>query len=199
MNKERIILPAPHIVGAKSLPEALSLRCSTRECATRSIDVQTLSNLLWAANGINRPEESRRTAPSALNCQDIDLYVFLPEGVYLYEHETHSLHLKREGDYRKLIAGKPSPARSQEYAASFPCTILMVSDLTRFQMGISESVRSWGYIDAGIVTENICLFCAATGLHTVPRVSMEKEAIIQLLHLGEEQIPVINTPVGFGE
>ena len=199
MNKERIILPTPHIVGAKSVPEALSLRHSVRECASRSMDFQTLSNLLWAANGVNRPEENRRTAPSALNCQDIDLYVFLPEGVYLYEYATHSLRLKVEGDYRKLIAGKPSPARTQEYAASFPCTVLMVPDLTRFQMGNSESVRSWGYIDAGIVTENICLFCAATGLCTVPRVSMEKEAIIQLLHLRDDQIPVINTPVGFGE
>lgn len=197
MSKERIILPAPHIVGAKSVAEALWLRKSGRECSLRALSLQDLSNILWAANGINRTDEGRRTAPSALNVQDICLYVFLPEGVYLYESATHSLSLKADGDQRHIIAGKPSPARSQEYAADFPATLLMVSDLERFEMPIDDSIRQMAAIDAGIVSENISLFCASVGFITVPRVSMDKAAISQLLHLQETQIPIINNPIGY--
>lgn len=200
MSKERIILPAPHIVGSKSVAEALWLRKSARECSFRSLSLQDLSNVLWAANGVNRPEEERRTAPSALNVQDVRIFVFLPEGVYLYEPVTHSLSLKVEGDYRKIIAGKPSPARSQEYAADFPVTLLMVSDLECFGMPVDENVRQMAAIDAGIVSENISLFCASAGLITVPRVSMDKKAIIQLLGLSADmQLPIINNPVGYGK
>lgn len=200
MSKERIILPAPHIVGAKSVAEALWLRKSERECSMRALSLQDLSNVLWAANGVNRPEEERRTAPSALNVQDVRVYVFLPEGVYLYEPVTHSLSLKVEEDHRKIIAGNPSPARSQEYAADFPVTLLMVSDMERFGMPIDENVRQMAAIDAGIVSENISLFCASIGLVTVPRVSMDKDAVIQLLKLrADTQIPIINNPIGYGK
>lgn len=197
MSKERIILPAPHIVGAKSVTEALWNRKSERECSLRALGLQDLSNVLWAANGVNRPDERRRTAPSALNVQDICIYVFIQEGVYLYEPVTHSLSLKAEGDQRTIIAGKPSPARSQEYAADFPAILLMVSDLRRFEMPVDDSVREMAAIDAGIVSENVALFCAAMGFVTVPRVSMDKEAIIRTLNLTETQIPLINNPVAY--
>lgn len=197
MSKERIILPTPHIVGAKSVAEALWLRKAERECALRALSLQDMSNLLWAANGINRPDEGRRTAPSALNVQDIRIYVFLPEGVYLYEPITHSLVLKAEGDHRTAITGKPSPARSQEYAADFPVTLLMVSDLERFGMPIDENIRQMAAIDAGIVSENVSLFCASTNLITVPRVSMNKPVIRQLLNFSDTQVPLINNPVGY--
>lgn len=197
MSKERIILPAPHIVGSKSVVEALWLRKSERECSLRALSLQDLSNVLWAANGVNRQDEGRRTAPSALNVQDICIYVFIREGVYLYEPVTHSLSLKVDGDRRSIIAGKPSPARSQEYAADFPLILLMVSDLRRFDMPADESVLQMAAIDGGIVSENISLFCASMGLVTVPRVSMDKEAIVKALKLTETQIPVINNPVGY--
>lgn len=197
MSKERIILPAPHIVGAKSVTEALWLRKSERECSLRALSLQDLSNVLWAANGVNRQSDSRRTAPSALNVQDISVYVFIEEGVYLYEPVTHTLSLKVDGDQRTLITGKPSPARSQEYAADFPSILLMVSDLQRFEMPVSESVREMAAIDAGIVSENIALFCAAMGFVTVPRVSMNKDEIIKALNLADTQIPLINNPVGY--
>lgn len=197
MSKERIILPTPHIVGAKSVAEALWLRKSERESSLRALSLQDMSNILWAANGINRSNEGRRTAPSALNVQDICVYVFLPEGIYLYEPVTHSLSLKVEGDHRKVIAGLPSPARSQEYAADFPMTLLMVSDLERFGMPIDDNVRQMAAIDAGIVSENISLFCASVGFITVPRVSMDKSAIIELLEFSDTQIPMINNPVGY--
>lgn len=197
MSKERIILPTPHIVGAKSVAEALWLRKSERECSFRALGLQDLSNLLWAANGINRTDEGRRTAPSALNVQDIRIYVFLPEDVYLYEPVTHSLSLKADGDQRCIIAGKPSPAHSQEYAANFPLILLMVSDLERFEMPVDDNIRQMAAIDAGIVSENISLFCSSVGFVTVPRVSMDKPAIIHLLNLPSTQIPVINNPVGY--
>ena len=197
MSKERIILPAPHIVGAKSVTEALWLRKSERESSLRALSLQDLSNVLWAANGVNRQNEGRRTAPSALNVQDISIYVFLKEGVYLYEPVTHSLSLKVDGDQRNIITGKPSPARSQDYAADFPLTLLMVSDLQKFVMPVDEAVRQMAAIDAGIVSENIALFCASMGFVTVPRVSMDKEAVAKALNLTDLQLPLINNPVGY--
>lgn len=197
MSKERIILPAPHIVGAKSVTEALWLRKSKRESSLRALSLQDLSNVLWAANGVNRQNEGRRTAPSALNVQDISIYVFLKEGVYLYEPVTHSLSLKVDGDQRNIITGKPSPARSQDYAADFPLTLLMVSDLQKFGMPVDEAVRQMAAIDAGIVSENIALFCASMGFVTVPRVSMDKEAVAKALNLTDLQLPLINNPVGY--
>lgn len=197
MSKERIILPAPHIVGAKSVTEALWLRKSERESSLRALSLQDLSNVLWAANGVNRQNEGRRTAPSALNVQDISIYVFLKEGVYLYEPVTHSLSLKVDGDQRNIITGKPSPARSQDYAADFPLTLLMVSDLQKFGMPVDEAVRQMAAIDAGIVSENIALFCASMGFVTVPRVSMDKEAVAKALNLTDLQLPLINNPVGY--
>lgn len=197
MNKDHIILPKPHLTGTKSVAEALQLRKTERECSPKPLAWQDISNLLWAANGINRPEDGRRTAPSALNVQDIQLYAFLAEGVYLYEPATHSLILKADGDHRKAIAGPPSPARSQEYAAEFPLTLLMVSDMERFGMSIDDNVRQMAAIDAGIVSENISLFCASSSLITVPRVSMDKQAVNRLLELSETQVPIINNPVGY--
>lgn len=197
MSKERMILPVPHIVGSTSVAEALWLRKSERECSSRALSLQDLSNVLWAANGINRPDEGRRTAASALNVQDIDVYVFMMEGVYKYEPVTHSMVLKAEGDHRTIIAGQPSPARSQEYAADFPVTLLMISDLARFGGRVDNDIRQMAAIDAGIVSENISLFCAAAGFVTVPRVSMDKTAITELLKLPDTQIPLVNNPVGY--
>ncbi len=113
---------------------ALAQRASVREFDTPSIGHRDLSDLLWAANGINRSEEGKRTAASALNAQDIDAYVVLKSAVYHYDAHNHLLELVVEGDYRDVIAGR------QEGIEKAPLILLLVSDISRFSRG-EESQR----------------------------------------------------------
>ena len=100
-----IKLPQPNLNRAGSVMKALSERHSTREFAQKALSLADLSDLLWAANGINRKDSGKRTAPSALNKQDVDVYVVLPEGSYLYDAKSHVLNLVAEGDHRDAVAG----------------------------------------------------------------------------------------------
>ena len=193
---KEVKLPAPDRTRGISVMEAFAARKSVRECATKEITLQDLSDVLWAANGVNRPAEGRRTAPSALNVQDIDIYAFTAEGVYLYRPKEHALTLVREGDHRNVLAGPPSPARTQDYVARFPLILLYVSELSRFGME-GEQVKQMAAMDAGIVSENVNIFCAGTGLCTVTRASMDREGVIALLGLTDRQLPLLNNPVGY--
>ena len=105
--------------------KALSDRHSDREYAAKELSLQDLSDLLWAANGINRPD-GKRTAPSALNKQDIDIYVIMKEGAYLYDAKANSLQPIAKGDHRAAVAG------SQDFVKSAPVSLVLVSDLSRF-------------------------------------------------------------------
>ncbi|MDZ7263351.1 MAG: SagB/ThcOx family dehydrogenase [candidate division KSB1 bacterium] len=205
---------------------ALSVRASAREWSDQELSLQDLSDLLWAANGINRPDEKKRTAPSALNAQDIDLYVFMKNGVYLYNAQNHELDMIASGDYRSQIMmvrpplppgppGTPPPVPPATSAAAKsdslkrvtapqpaqlpnpPIQIILVSDADRFRFGSPELRYEWGAMDAGIVSQNISLFCAATGLKTRPKASMDKEKIRVLLKLKDSQHIFLNHPVGY--
>ena len=112
-----IKLPKPNLNRTGTVMKALSERHSTREFASKA---------LWAANGINRSDSGKRTAPSALNKQDVDVYVVLPEGSYLYDAKNHQLNLIAEGDYRGAVAG------GQAFVISAPVSLVLVSDLSRF-------------------------------------------------------------------
>lgn len=189
-------LPEPDKARGTSVMQALADRVSVRECSPEELSLKDLSDVLWAANGINRPEEGRRTAPSALNKQDIDIYVFTAEGVYAYLPGTHALKPVAEGDHRDVLAGPPSPARTQDFVKDFPVILLFVSDLSRFGME-GERVKLMAAMDAGIVSENVNLFCASVGLCTVPRASMDEAGVRRLLQLESHRIPMLNNPVGY--
>lgn len=195
-KNEDIYLPEPHKDRGCSVMRALAERISMRECLEKDLNLNDISDLLWAANGINRDKDGRRTAPSALNKQDIDIYVFTDEAVYLYNPIGHSLVFMKDGDYRYALAGPPSPARSQDFAKDFPLILLYVSDLSRFEME-GDKVRLMAALDAGIVSQNVNLFCSAVKLATVPRVSMDLEAVKEILQLSDNQIPIMNNPVGY--
>lgn len=195
-NLKEIALPAPDKNRGTSVMKALADRQSVRECADKELSLNDLSDAIWAANGINRPAEGKRTAPSALNKQDIDIYVFNAQGVYLYQPEAHKLKPLLAGDHRKALAGPPSPARTQDYVAEFPVILLFVSDLSRFGQ-VNDVTRMMAAMDAGIVSENVNLFCAATGLCTVPRASMDMPAVRKLLQLNDTQIALLNNPIGY--
>lgn len=186
-------LNRPDLNRGVNVMKAFSDRHSDREFATRELSLQDLSDLLWAANGVNRPGDGKRTAPSALNKQDVDIYVFLAKGVYLYDASKHVLKLVAEGDHRSAVAG------GQDFVKQAPVSLVYVSDLSRFGMGMDERVKLMGAMDAGIVSQNVNLFCAGVGLSTVPRASMDQAALRKLLKLSDTQVPMMNNPVGYSK
>lgn len=164
-----IALPKPDTDGGKSVLASLWVRKTTRNCSPKSLPPQMLSNLLWAAFGVNRPRGSfgkvGRTAASASNSQEIDLYVALPEGVYRYDAVPHRLAPVVAGDFR---------ARSgRGAAATAPVNIFFVVDLTRYDTGPGQPDRSIGdpgvqkgyyCVATGLIAANIYLFAASQGL-----------------------------------
>jgi hypothetical protein len=170
-----------------SLMEALDVRASVREWSAEKLLLQDLSDLLWAANGINRPAEGKRTASSAQNAQDIDIYAFMDDGIYLYDAQKHVLNQVIGGDYRAL-SGKTDA----------PVTLVLITDISKFR-GNNDSLKiGWADMDAGIVSQNISLFCAATGMKTRPKAGFPGAARIrELLKLKDTQYILLNHPVGY--
>ena len=170
--------------------KALSDRESVREYDVKELSLQDISDLLWAANGINRPD-GRRTAPSANNRQEIDVYVVNKEGTYLYDAATNTLKGLTKGDFRKAVAA------SQDFAATAPVCIVLVANLEKLGDPASENTRITAGMDAGIVSQNINIFCASAGLATVPRGTMNKDELKTVLKLSDSQSLMLNNPVGF--
>ena len=167
-----IQLNDPDTQRGDAVMTALKNRKSTREFSTKELSLKDLSDLCWAANGINRPESGKRTAPSAMNKQDIKVSVCTADGSYLYNPQKNTLEPVSSGDVRPLKA---------------PVCLILVSDTS----------SDWGAMDAGIVSQNISLFCAGTGMATVPRGSMDKAALKKALKLTGDQTPFLNHPVGY--
>ncbi len=185
-----IQLPAPDM-SEKSLPvvEALATRHSVRSYEQTELSLQQLSNLCWAAFGMSR-DDNHRTAPTAMNKQEVRLFVFNKDGVYEYLAKENMLQFKAEGDQRQLIAGR------QTFVLDAPVSLLMVVDFDIFGKRDDHSMQMV-CVDAGNVSQNINLYCQSVGLATVPRGTMDTDGIKKLLGLGENQIPVMNNPVGF--
>ena len=174
-----------------SLMQALSDRASQREFSDKQLSLEDLSSLLWAANGVNR-EDGKRTAPSAVNAQDIDIYVCMASGAYLYDAKQSHLTRITTEDLRPAVCGK-QPMEA-------PVFLVMVADISRYPEGLASQrqlVESFACMDAGYVSGNIGLYCAAAKLATVPRASMDKEALTKALNLKDTQILILNNPVGY--
>ena len=184
-----MMLPNPPRKAPLGFMQALQERKSCRDFSERPLSDVDLAGILWAADGINRKEEKKRTAPSAMNRQEIDLYVLLPHAAYKYEAEMNALNPVAEGDFRPLAAGK------QEFVNKAPVVVVIAADMDRFGSNDEQS-RMMAAVDAGIVSQNINLFCAANGLGTVTRASMDSEALSKALGLNPGQILILNNPVG---
>lgn len=189
-----IPLLQPSKTGGLSIMETLWNRHSDREFSERMLSDQDLSDLLFAASGVNRLEDGKLTAPSALNTQEIDLYLFTKEGVFKYIPNGHQLQKVTDGDNRKLIAG--TPEFSQDFVMEAPVNLLTVANPQKFER-LSEMANMMAITDAGIMSENVCLFCAGRGLSVVPRATMDRDAISKLLNLTKEAILVLNLPIGY--
>jgi SagB-type dehydrogenase family enzyme len=169
--------------------EAFAARRSSRDFDTsRSLDLQTLSNLLWAAWGINRTKG--RTAPSSHNRQEIDLYVFLSSGVYRYNQIDHSLEMLFEEDMRAATGTQPFVGRA-------PVEIALISNTSKITGKTPQGVIESTYADTGFICQNIYIFCASEGLGTVARALVPKEELAAKLCLAPDQIITLVQTVGY--
>jgi nitroreductase len=183
-----VALPPPQTDGGMPLMNALKLRASSRAFASDPLPRQTLSNLLWAAWGVNRPQEGKRTAPSARNWQEIDVLVVDATGAYLYDAKAHSLAPIVAGDLR-------ASAGTQDFVKDAPVTLVMVADTSRMQGGPDAQLMA--YADAAFIAQNAYLFCASEGLAVVVRASVDRPALAKALRLRENQMIVLAQTVGF--
>ena len=189
-NLQDIKLNEPSKSRGSTFMKALSDRQSIREFDTRDLSLQDLSDLLWAANGVNR-EDGKRTAPSAMNRQEIDVYVINKDGAYLYDAATHTLKGVTVGDFRKAVAA------SQDFVVTAPVCLVLVANLEKLGDPASENTRLTAAMDGGIVNQNINIFCAAVGLVTVPRGTMDQAELKKALKLSDTQLLILNNPVGY--
>jgi nitroreductase len=184
---DSIMLPQPQITIGKPLMQALMERKSSRVYDSRPLSLQDLSNLLWAGFGINRTGKGGRTAPSAMNRQEIDLYAVLPAGAYRYDAKANVLRLAAGGDLREYTG-------TQGFAATAPCTIVFIVDSER---EAGKGGRSWAEVDAAYISENIYLYCASEGLATVVRASVNKKTLGEALKLAKTREVVFAQSVGY--
>jgi SagB-type dehydrogenase family enzyme len=175
--------------GGMPLMQALKERRSSRSFLDRDLPLQTLSNLLWAAWGVNR-SDGHRTAPSAVNWQEVEIYVLRREGIHKYNATEHRLEPVRAGDHRAM-------AGMQEFVATAPLNLVYVADLSKIQRESAEEKVFYSSIDTGFIAQNVYLFCASEGLSVVVRALVDREALAPILDLSEDQRIVVSQTVGF--
>ena len=190
LSGENIRLLEPDMNRGTSAMNALKNRRSTREFADSMLTLRDLSDLMWAANGVNRLD-GHHTAPTALNKEDVDVYVLTAEGAYLYNPAENMLEIVTDGDHRALIRG------GQKDFPLAPVNIVMVTNPGRFGIPNPQASAMMGAVDVGIVSQNINIFCAANGLVTVPRASMDTDGLAKLLKVAPGAIVLMNNPVGY--
>jgi len=185
-----IQLPVPQTGGGKPLMQALALRATARAFAPDLLPPQTLSNLLWAAWGINRPREGKRTAPSARNWQEVDVYVVMTSGAYVYDASANALKPVAPGDLRALTG-------VQDFVKEAPVTLVLVADAARMKGSQTDMQQAYAWGDAAFISQNVYLFCASEGLATGVRAMVDRAALAKALKLGSTQIIAFAQSVGF--
>jgi nitroreductase len=184
-----IRLPAPDKRGGVPVMQALAKRRSAREFALTPLTMPVLSSLLWAAFGMNR-RDGGRTAPSAINAQEIDVYVALPDGAYLYDAKSHSLRLVAASDLRRVTG-------YQDFVDDAPLDLVSVADHSRMRMVPVASRESYASVAAGAIAQNVYLYAASSGLATVLRAWIDRAAIADALGLTHDQQVLLSQTVGY--
>ena len=185
---QNITLPKPQTDGGKPLMQALKERATNRSIDSKELPAQVLSNLLWATNGQNRPD-GRRTAPTASNCQEIEIYVFLSTGIYFYEPASHSLTLKKSGDFRK---------ESNTQGIVGGVNFVFVADYGKMGRYDNNPANKEFYsaTDVGYVSQNAYLFCASEGLATVVQGLIDREKLVKLLGITNGKV-LLGQAIGY--
>lgn len=185
-----IKLPPPQINSQKALAQALKERKSTRNFNKQQLPIQVISNLLWSACGINRPDAGRRTAPSAVNWQEIEVYVASADGLYLYDAKQHALKQILNQDIRALT-GK------QSFVGEAPVNLIYVADFSRMGGANAEERNFYSAADTGFISQNVYLYCAAEGLATVVRGLIDREKLASAMKLSDNQKIILAQSVGY--
>ncbi len=186
---ETVPLPEPQRTGGMPLLEAFNNRQTIRSFSNRQLSSQDLSNLLWAAFGINR-DDGRRTAPSARNWQEMDIYLIMKDGWYLYEPKEHVLIKKGDEDLREY-------AGSQDFVSTAPLNLIFVSDHDRMTGASEENRVFYSATDVGFISQNVYLFCASEGLATVVRGLVDRDKLREVLKLRPSQHVILGQTVGY--
>jgi nitroreductase len=192
-NVSTVALPAPRTEGGLPLMRALELRASHRTYGREEIPMQVLSDLLWAAIGINRPS-GLRTAPTAVNVQDIEIYLATGKGAFRFDPRPHALQAVLADDVRALTG-------TQSFAGEAPVNIIYVSDygkLGGLNYGIygADSV-AWSWTHTGFISQNVYLFCASEGLSTVVRALLDRDSLAKKIGLESTKHITMAQSVGY--
>lgn len=183
-----IKLPKPERKGGMPLYEALNNRMTQRKFADTPLDEQQLSNLLWCAGGVNR-EDGKLTSPTARNAQEIDIYVFIDKGVFLYVPKENVLKEILPEDHRMEISER------SKMPAEAPVTLLFYANYDKME-GFDETAREfYGATDAGYVSQNVYLYCAANKLSTVVMGAINRDLLNELIPVDGKAI--LAQPVGY--
>ena len=189
LAEEQIKLPAPDQHGGLPLMQALALRHSEREFAATPLSRQQLSDLLWAADGINRPDVNEHTVPSAMNAQEMDIYAALADGLYRYDPKQHALGLVAATDARRVTG-------LQDFVDTAPVDLVYVADHARMKL-IPEARRDvYAAVCAGAIAQNVYLYCASAGLGSVVRGLFDAPALATALGLESRQHIMLAQTVG---
>jgi SagB-type dehydrogenase family enzyme len=185
-----IKLPSPRKSGGKPLMEAFKDRHSSREFSGEELPAEVLSSLLWAAFGINRPKTGGRTAPSAHDWEEIDVYVATAKGLYRYEPRDHALNEILAQDVRAKTGMQP-------FVGEAPLNLVYVADLGRMTEATPEDKAWYSGPDAGFIAQNVYLFCASEGLAVVVRGMVDRHSLGKLMSLGPEEKIILAQTVGY--
>ena len=186
-----IALPKPQMDGGKTLMQALAERKTTREFNEQALSPQMLSNLLWAAWGVNRPQSGLRTAPSSQECMDIDLYLAMANGVWIYDPKTHAIVQLMPDDVRG------ETTTGQAYVKTAALNLVYVSDAARMKNPTGPDRALTGIADSAVIAQNVYLFCASEGLGAVLRASVPGTKLAQRLNLKPTQVIYLAQSVGY--
>jgi len=193
ISAQDILLPPPVKQGGKPLMQALNERQTTRTFTGENLSLQQLSDLLWAAWGINRPEEKKRTAPSARNIQEIDVYVTLQSGLYLYDAENNRLKQIHNRDIRSLTG-------TQDFVGKAPVNLVYVADMGKTGKKEGDKIADadlwWSYANCGFIAQNVYLYCASASLGCVVRGLVPKEKLAPEMGLRSNQVILLAQTVG---
>jgi SagB-type dehydrogenase family enzyme len=189
-EQKPIKLPNPQVDGGRPLMQVLRDRSSSRSFSPEKLPDQILSNLLWAAFGINRPNTGKRTAPSAVNWQEIDVYVATAEGLYLYDAKTQTLEPILSVDIR-------SATGKQDFVKEAPVNLIYVADLSKMGTALKEDKELYSAADTGFISQKVYLYCASEGIATVVRGSIDKQVLAKAMKLRPDQKIILAQSVGY--
>jgi nitroreductase len=188
-DMQSIRLPQYQPGGGNAFLKLLEKRRSIREFGPEALSTAVLANLLWAAFGINRPD-GRRTAPTARNRQEIDIYVALVDGLYLYDAKESTLKPILARDIREATGVQP-------YVKQAPVSLVYVADISKMGSVTDEEKTFYAAADTGFISENVYLYCAAEGLATTVRAMIDKPALAKIMKLRPDQKITLAQAVGY--